>query len=376
MLSRLSATCAASVLAPSSWAWLAPALLACRGYATQVGKSLVFGEHGAPERVLRLEQQVLPTELGDHDVLLHLLAAPINPSDINTVEGKYPITPELPGVPGHEGVGVVEAVGPKVTRMRPGDRVVPIEHGQGTWRTHGVFNELHWYKIPKDLPIATAATMVINPPTAVQLLEEFVQLCEGDVVVQSGATSHVGKLVIQLAKARGIHTVNLIRDRPDREEVERELRELGATVVTTAGQCRQALKESGLPKPKLGLDCVSGESGAACAKALAPGGTLVVYGAMSHQPVTIPPGLLIFNDIRLRGFWLTGGYAKMKDGWRAKEQLVDHVCALFRTKVIRPCSVDCLPLDQWQEALKRVASDFRAGKVLLTSYAPDEVRAE
>ena len=40
--------------------------------------------------------------------------APINPSDINTIEGKYPLTPELPGVPGHEGVGVVEAVGPKV----------------------------------------------------------------------------------------------------------------------------------------------------------------------------------------------------------------------------------------------------------------------
>ena len=78
MLSRLSATCAASVLAPSSWAWLAPALLACRGYATQVGKSLVFGEHGAPERVLRLEQQVLPTELGDHDVLLHLLAVSLS----------------------------------------------------------------------------------------------------------------------------------------------------------------------------------------------------------------------------------------------------------------------------------------------------------
>ena len=40
--------------------------------------------------------------------------APINPSDINTIEGKYPLRPELPGVPGHEGVGVVEAVGPKV----------------------------------------------------------------------------------------------------------------------------------------------------------------------------------------------------------------------------------------------------------------------
>jgi trans-2-enoyl-CoA reductase len=77
----------------------------------------MFDEHGAPERVLRLTDQVLPTELGDHDVLINLLAAPINPSDINTIEGKYPITPELPGVPGHEGVGVVEAVGPKVRRL-------------------------------------------------------------------------------------------------------------------------------------------------------------------------------------------------------------------------------------------------------------------
>lgn len=180
MLSRLSSAAAASLLRAGAGA-CAPALLVARGYATQLSKSLMFDEHGAPERVLRLTDQVLPTELGDHDVLINLLAvsgctafhlvvkfqgvakwclpshraqgtlfraaqeascvacalharqpwqrllltcaaaaavqAPINPSDINTIEGKYPITPELPGVPGHEGVGVVEAVGPKVRRL-------------------------------------------------------------------------------------------------------------------------------------------------------------------------------------------------------------------------------------------------------------------
>ena len=82
--------------------------------------------------------------------------------------------------------------------------------------------------------------------------------------------------------------------------------------------------------PKLALDCVSGDASLAAVKTLAPGGTLVVYGSMSQQPLTIPSSLLIFKDIRVRGFWLTGGYAKMKDGWKVKEQLVDRVCALFR----------------------------------------------
>lgn len=62
----------------------------------------------------------------------------------------------------------------------------------------------------------------------------------------------------------------------------------------------------------------------------------MVYGGMSKEPVCFPPGNFIFKNISVRGFWLTGGYAKMKDGWKAKEQLVDRVCALFRQKVLKP----------------------------------------
>lgn len=62
----------------------------------------------------------------------------------------------------------------------------------------------------------------------------------------------------------------------------------------------------------------------------------MVYGGMANQPIQIPPGSLIFNNISVRGFWLTGGYAEMKEGWKSKERLVDRVVALFRQKAIRP----------------------------------------
>ena len=72
-LQRLSAAVGGQLLASGGAAWVAPALLASRHYATQIGKSLVFAEHGTPERVLRLEPEKLPP-LGDHDVLINLLA--------------------------------------------------------------------------------------------------------------------------------------------------------------------------------------------------------------------------------------------------------------------------------------------------------------
>lgn len=375
--------------------------LATRSFAT--GAALVMEKFGVPEQVLRLNTDVgppSPESLGDHDVLINILAvrqpstidhhpflffshiytqhpstqAPINPSDINTIEGKYPLHPDLPASPGHEGVGVVAAVGSKVTRLRPGDRCVPIEHSQGTWRTHGVFDEHHWYRIPSDLPIAAAANMVINPPTAIRLLEEYVTLEPGDVIIQTGSTSAVGKYVLQMATHRGIKSINLIRDRPaeKRAQVEHELKEMGATAVVTPSELPALLKTWPHNAPKLALDCVAGEAATAAVKALAPGGTLVVYGSMSREPVTIPSGHLIFKDIRVRGFWLTGGYAKMKEGWRSKERLVDQVCALFRQKVIKPVTVDCVPLTKWEEALHEYRRNHRDAKVMLTNYG-DEV---
>lgn len=66
-----------------------------------------------------------------------MLAAPVNPADINTIQGTYAVQPPLPAVPGNEGVGEVVAVGEGCAgSLQPGDRVIPRVNAMGTWRSH------------------------------------------------------------------------------------------------------------------------------------------------------------------------------------------------------------------------------------------------
>ncbi|KAF5834789.1 chaperonin 10-like protein [Dunaliella salina] len=209
-------------------------------------KALMYDTSGEPEKVLKL-QELDVGQPQEGQLLLRFLRAPINPSDINTIQGKYPIKHQLPSIPGHEGVAEVVALGNKVSGFSVGDRVVPIHPGQGTWRTGGVFNAKHFWRVPRDLPLEAAATLCINPTTALAMLERFVSLSPGDVVVQNGATSAVGQAVIQLAKAKGLQTVNIIRDRPNWAETEDWLKKLGADVVTTEEKLLESLSTCSFP---------------------------------------------------------------------------------------------------------------------------------
>lgn len=73
--------------------------------------------------------------------------APVNPADINLVQGVYPIPLKFPTVGGIEGVGEIIESGPNVTRLQPGDKVIPDKEGFGTWRSHGVFNADELYQV-------------------------------------------------------------------------------------------------------------------------------------------------------------------------------------------------------------------------------------
>jgi len=270
---------------------------------------------GMAEDVLRMVPDTRPGEIGPGTILLKMLAAPINPADISCIEGRYPLHPnseEAACHPGFEGVGVVEAIGPGVSRFKPGDLAVPIEAFQGTWRTFAAVNEHHWYRVPGDLSLSTAATLSINPPTALRMLEEFVELQPGDAIVHTGGNSSTGKYILQLAKHRGIRSISVIRDRPvaERRAIEKELQEFGADVVVTAEELGDAVRSWPYGRPKLGMDCVGGETTLEVAKVLAKDAVLVVYGGMSRQPLQIPPGSLIFDNITVKGFWYVGDFAR------------------------------------------------------------------
>jgi len=252
----------------------------------------------------------------------------------------------------------------QVEGLSVGDLVVPLEPCVGTWRTAGTFAASAFHRVREDIPLEAAATLTINPPTALAMLERFVSLSPGDVVVQNGATSAVGRCLIQLASARGLRTVNLIRPRDNWEEVAGELKALGADVVTTEARARQDVKAAGLPCAQLGLNCVGGNSAIMVARQLCNGGTLVTYGGMSMQPVPVPTSLLIFKDITFKGFWLTGGLAR-EQGAAGKAAVLDRLADMVAAGKLTPGPTRRFPLAQWQSALEYYATDRRHAKVIL-----------
>ncbi|KAI1894887.1 hypothetical protein AGOR_G00120390 [Albula goreensis] len=165
-------------------------------------KALVYRNHGDPAQVVQMESVDLPT-LGEKGVLVKMLAAPINPSDINMVQGTYAILPDLPAVGGNEGVGVVQEVGSQVTSLRVGDWVIPRDAGLGTWRTAAVFSEDVLTPVPNDIPLLSAATLGVNPCTAFRMLSDFEALKPGDSVIQDAANSAWAKRSSRLQRPEG-----------------------------------------------------------------------------------------------------------------------------------------------------------------------------
>ncbi len=292
-------------------------------------------------------------DLTPRSVRIRLLASPINPADLNVIEGKYPTRPALPGVPGVEGLGVVEEVGAEVADVKVGDRVL-LPHGYGAWREVGVAEAADLVVVPPDLPIEQAAMLKINPATALRMLRDFVDLQPGDWVAQNAANSGVGRAAIQIAHALGLRTVNLVR----RPELIADLQAQGADLV-----CVEGAGSPAWPTPiRLALNAVGGESALRLANALAPSGTLVTYGAMARQPLRIPNGLLIFQDLSWRGFWVSRWYRDHPP--EAHRAMFAELFDLMRRGVLHTPVERIYPLAEASAALAHAAQSGRAGKIL------------
>jgi trans-2-enoyl-CoA reductase len=202
-------------------------------------------QYGVPNEVLKLNQTTTidSNQLKSNDVLIQLIASPINPADINMIEGKYGSLPSsLPATFGNEGVFQVLEHRASEELLRPGDWVIPKILKWGTWRSHGIISINDLIKIPSDIPVESAATLSVNPCTAYRLLKDFVTLEKGDTVIQNGANSSVGQVVIQLGKLWNINVVNIIRNRDQgMNELVAYLKSLGAEHIYIEEDLRKGL---------------------------------------------------------------------------------------------------------------------------------------
>jgi trans-2-enoyl-CoA reductase len=319
--------------------------------------AIVIHEHGEPGKVARLETLDLPA-LAPGEVRVRGLFSPINPADLNVLEGKYPIRPQVPGVAGIEGVGTVEALGAEVTGLAVGQRVL-LPHRSGCWRAAGNFAAQELIPVPEDVPAEQAAMLKINPATALLMLREFIHLQPGEWIAQNAANSAVGRCVIQLARHFGWHTLNVVR----REELVAELKGLGADAVLVDAEKLDMAGASGGAPIRLGLNAVGGESAIKLANGLADESVMVTYGAMARQPLRVPNGLLIFRDQSWRGFWVSRWYEKTTA--EARAGLFRELFALVAKGVIVTPIEATYGLEEIGTALAHAAQPKRGGKILL-----------
>src|SRR5512145_3379020 len=172
-------------------------------------KRVVLERYGQPEEVVRCVEGPDVGAPGAGEVVFDVLAFPINPADIGMCKGSYRLRPPLPATPGAECVGRVTAVGSGVTHVKPGDLVINLQRENWTQRRRVKGDDV--IAVPAGLPLRQAAMLRINPPTALLMLTDLVELKPGDWVIQNVANSAVGRLLIRLARARGLRTMNVVR---------------------------------------------------------------------------------------------------------------------------------------------------------------------
>lgn len=359
-------------------------------YGYEQAKALTFSDYGDPPAVLKLHTHSISPPHSNL-MTLRFLASPINPADINQIQGVYPSkptfttnlsTPDPIAVAGNEGVAEIIALGDKVKSegYKKGDWVFMKGPGFGTWRTHASATVDQVVKLDdamrEGISAIQAGTVSINPCTAYRMLRDFTTLREGEWFIQNGANSGVGRAAIQLGKKWGYKSINIVRSREDRaaeDKLKKDLLDLGADVVITDAELQaQGIKDQakewtngGRDKIRLALNCVNGKAATAMAKLLSSSAHFVTYGAMSKQPLTIPASMLIFKDIHFHGFWVSRWAEKHPED---KQKTVADVLDMTRKGEFKDTPFDQIPWewetkgDELIAKVKDTLEGYREGK--------------
>lgn len=316
--------------------------------------------YGKPKDVLKATEIDLP-DLLPNQATIKLVRASINPSDLGMIAGTYGRLRNLPAIAGREGIGEIVAVAHNVDSSLIGKKV-RIPEDVGVWQQFQNCNVDNLFILPSDLNDDMLAMAFINPPTALCVLEEFTNLKKGDWVIQNGSGSGLGYFMIQICKARGIKTINMLRNAKSKEL---SLKNIGADVIIDESEFSlDKIKElTGGQLPILGLNQIGGQSVSNMIKSMANAGTIVTVGGMVGDLVRFPTRFLIFNDLRLRGFWW--------DKWQRShsknevDELFEKIFSMIRNGILKAPVDSIFSMSDLENAIARASENARDGKVLL-----------
>jgi trans-2-enoyl-CoA reductase len=327
-------------------------------------KQVRFAAFGTPHEVAACVEVPDVGAPGPDEVVVEVLAFPINPADLLTITGAYAVRPKLPATLGAEGVGRVVEVGSQVEALARGDLVMII--ARDNWCQRRRLPAAMVMKLPKGGDILQLAMLKVNPATALLMLRNYAELQPGDWLIQDAANSGVGTNLIRLASADGIRTVNVVR----RESLVDPLKALGADVVVVDGDdlAGRVQKATGGAPLRLAIDAIGGDIVLRLADCLTEGSTVVNYGLLSGKPCMLGAHHTIFKGITLTGFWLTKALSSMARP--DLEALYADLAERVRSGALRVEVEKTYPIEEIKAALAHAEREGRGGKILVTPNGP------
>jgi mitochondrial enoyl-[acyl-carrier protein] reductase / trans-2-enoyl-CoA reductase len=323
-------------------------------------KQVLIDRYGPPWEVARCADVADVGEPAADEVVFDVLAFPINPADMWFCRGSYRLKPPLPATPGAECVGRVAAVGSAVKHVKKGDLVINLQ--RENWAERRKVKGDDAIPLPAGIDLRQAAMVRINPPTAQLMLSDFVDLKPGDWVIQNVANSAVGRLLIVLAKQRGLRTVNVVR----RADLAGELKALGAdsVIVDSSELARQVGEATSDARIMLGVEAIGGAATGRLADCIATDGTLVHYGSMSGEDPKVTRNNFIYRGVRLTGFML-GRFLSRRSAEQIRAIYADLGGQVMAGKLSAP--VDTVyPIENIKDALAHADKGGRNGKILIS----------
>lgn len=327
---------------------------------------ICYRRFGEPAEVLQVEQRPL-SEPGIGEIRTRVAARIINPSDLIPIRGSYAHRIELPAVPGYEGVGVIEAVGPGVSPAWIGRRVLPLR-GAGTWQDSVISPAVWAVPVPDELPDEAACQLFINPVTAWVLCTEVLQLKPGDILLMNAANSSLGAIFAQLSAILGFRFAAVIRE-PQQAS---RLYSLGAWQVmeasrhpATQGSLIDTVERlTGGQGIRAAIDCVGGAAAAELSACIAAGGTFLSLGLLSGEPV--PEPVYAERRIESRLFHLRHWMRHVSpDAWQRTFAIL---IGLFKRRLLHLAEVEQIfELKHAVDAVRAAEQRGRRGKIMLVS---------